>query len=81
MSRIDVEEGKYSRDEIRRLIEEACNDAATQAVALFVQHLKDWVQAWIRKLAMQLLGWLWKPAVVAVLCGIAWIVYKLREYL
>lgn len=72
---------KYTRDEIQRIIEQACNDAATQAVALFTEHIKEWIRWWLRALAMQLLSWLWKPAVVGVVILVMWAIYKLRDFL
>lgn len=76
-----MDEFKISREELQRMLDQAADQAVTQAVALARFVIKEEIRNLIRSAGYELLKFLWKPALLALLFLMGVIAYKLRSYL
>lgn len=72
---------RISKQELQEMLDRAADQAVTQGIALARWMLRDWVRSMLRTMGVNLLGFLWKPLLLAVLGTGAWLLYKLRDYI
>lgn len=76
-----MDEFKISREELQRMLDQAADQAIAQGIALARFIIKTEIRNLIRSAGYELLKFLWKPALLALLFLLGIAAYKLRSYL
>lgn len=76
-----MDESKFSREELQRMLDQAADQAVTQGIALVRFLIRQELRNLVRSAGYELLKFLWKPALLALLFLLGIVAYKLRGYL